>query len=156
MDGKEILKNAGTILLIDWPSKDVPEALIRAGFRVFVHGGPGAEDYSAYEFRGNEIVSRRTGCRPEKADLVYSFRPLSEVAKTIAEANAVGAKHLWVQSGLSSDGRKDAKGCWMAQQELRLAENEVKTAGLNLITQPYIGDVARAIGVAAKPDSADA
>jgi hypothetical protein len=41
MDLKEIFQ---TILVIDWPSKEVPETLARAGFRVVVRGGPGPED----------------------------------------------------------------------------------------------------------------
>jgi hypothetical protein len=49
MDSTEILKHARTILLIDWLSKDLPETLTRAGFRVFVHAGPGPDDYSVYE-----------------------------------------------------------------------------------------------------------
>ena len=119
--------------------------LTRAGFRVFVHGGPGPEDYSVYELNGSEIVSRRTECRPEQADLVYSYRPLAELAQTINEAKAVGAKTVWMQSGVSSDRRDDPKACWMAEEELRSVESHVKAAELNLITQPYIADVARAI-----------
>lgn len=145
MGAKDILKNARTILLIDWPSKDVPETLTRAGFGVFVRGGPGPEDYSVYELNGSEMVSRRTGCRPEQADLVYSYRPLAELAQTINEAKAVNAKTVWMQSGVASDRRDDPKACWMAEEELRSAESQVKAAGLALITEPYIADVAREI-----------
>jgi hypothetical protein len=139
------LKTARTILLIDWPSKDVPEALTRAGFSVFVHGGPGPEDYSVYELKNGEVVSSRTGRRPEQADLVYSYRPLAELARTIEEALAVGAKIVWIQSGLSLDGRKDPKAFWMTEEDMRSAQRQVKAAGLELMTQPYIGDVAREI-----------
>ena len=145
MDSKEILKHARTILLIDWPSKDVPETLTRAGFRVFVHGGPGPDDYSVYEFDGSEIVSRRMGRPPDQADLVYSYRPLAELAQTIDETKAVGAKSLWMQSGLSPEGNNDPKGCWMAEEESKSAKRQVQAAGLQLTTQPYIADVAREI-----------
>jgi predicted CoA-binding protein len=145
MDSKEILKHARTILLIDWPSKDVPETLTRAGFRVFVHGGPGPDDYSVYEFDGSEIVSRRTGRPPDQADLVYSYRPLAELAQTIDQANAVAAKFLWMQSGLSPDGKNDPRGCWMAEEDSKSAKRQVQAAGLQLITEPYIPDVAREI-----------
>lgn len=145
MDAKEVLKNARTILLIDWPNKDVPETLTRAGFRVFVHGGPGPEDYYLYEFNGGEIVSRRTDSRPDQADLVYSYRPLAELAQTIDEAQAVGAKILWMQSGLSPDGKEDPKACWMTEEDIKSAQRQVKPAGLELITQSYIADVARQI-----------
>jgi predicted CoA-binding protein len=145
VDTKEALKNARTILLIDWPSKDVPETLTRAGFSVFVHGGPGPEDYSVYELKDGKIVSRRTGRRPDQADLVYFYRPLAELARTIEEALAVGAKILWIQSGLSLDRRKDPKAFWMTEEDMRSAERQAKAAGLDLITKPYIGDVAREV-----------
>ncbi len=46
MNPREILQAVETVLVTDWPSRDVPEALVRAGFHVVVHGGPGPEDYS--------------------------------------------------------------------------------------------------------------
>jgi hypothetical protein len=139
------LKTVRTILLIDWPDKEVPETLTRAGFFVFVHGGPGPEDYSVYELRDGKIVSRRTGRRPDQADLVYSYRPLAELARTIDEALVVGAKVVWIQSGLSLDGKKDPKAFWMSEEDMRSAERRVEVAGLELITRPYIADVAREI-----------
>lgn len=39
MDPVEVLKNVRTVLVIDWPSKDVPEELALAGFHVYVQGG---------------------------------------------------------------------------------------------------------------------
>jgi hypothetical protein len=41
---KETLKDMNTVLVIDWPTKDVPESLTMAGFHVVVRGGPGPED----------------------------------------------------------------------------------------------------------------
>jgi len=38
---KDLLKAARTILVIDWPSKELPEVLALAGFQVVVHSGPG-------------------------------------------------------------------------------------------------------------------
>ena len=40
----EVLKTAGTVLVIDWPHREVPETLARAGLRVVVRGGPGLKD----------------------------------------------------------------------------------------------------------------
>ena len=45
----EILRAVETVLVIDWPSKEVPELLARARPRVVVRGGPGPEDYSIYQ-----------------------------------------------------------------------------------------------------------
>jgi len=142
---KELFDGVKTVLVIDWPSKEVPELLALAGFSVVVHGGPGPEDYSGYEVevKDNKVVSRRIGRPPEHAELVYSYRPLSELSETIAAAKQVRAKMLWTQSGISPDGQKGQKGCWLPDEELRSVRNQVEAAGLIYITEPYIGDVVR-------------
>ena len=71
VDAKEILKAVETVLVIDWPSQDVPDALTRAGFTVVVKGGPGPEDYFAHAMKVGKLESRRVGLPPERADLVY-------------------------------------------------------------------------------------
>lgn len=140
---KDLFNGVKTVLVIDWPSKEVPETLALAGFKVVVHGGPGPEDYSAYEVQDNKVVSRRIGHPPERAELVYSYRPLSELSQTIAAAKQVRAKTLWTQSGVSPDGQKNQKGCWLPDEELQSARNQVEAAGLTYVTEPYIGDVVR-------------
>jgi len=145
VNAKELLKAAEIVLVIDWPSRDVPEALAMAGLRVIVHGGPSQEDYSAYEMKNGEVVERRTGREPERADLVYTYRPLSELAGTIETAKRLGAGAIWYQSGMASGGAKDAKSCWMAEAELVRARNLVEAAGLRFVIEPYIGEVAREI-----------
>jgi hypothetical protein len=144
----EILRAVETVLVIDWPSKEVPELLARARLRVVVHGGPGPEDYSIYqinngEVNNGEVMERRTGCPPERADLIYSYRPLSELPGIIATAKELGAKTIWYQSGVTATGGKDPRGCWVADEELTLARNLVDAAGLRFIADPYIGEVAR-------------
>jgi predicted CoA-binding protein len=142
---KEMFKIVDTVLLIDWPTKDVPETLTRAGFHVVVRGGPGPEDYSAYELNSGEVVTYRVGRPPERADLIYSHRPFSELPEIIATAKSLHAKTIWTQSGLSAAGVNDPKGCWVPEEELRSARNLVQSAGLTFVTEPYIGDVAREI-----------
>jgi predicted CoA-binding protein len=144
MDQKEILQPVETVLVIDWPSRDVPETLVRAGFHVFVRGGPGPEDYSAYELKDGHVVPRKVGRPPDRADLVYSHRPLSELPGIIAMAKTLQAKTIWTQSGLSAAGVIDPKGCWLPEEERRSAQSLVEAAGLNYVCEPYIGDVARA------------
>jgi hypothetical protein len=46
---EQILSASKSVLVIDWPSRDVPNALTLAGFAVVVRGGPGEAEYSAYE-----------------------------------------------------------------------------------------------------------
>jgi hypothetical protein len=41
MDPVEVLKNVRTVLVIDWPSKDVPEELALAGFTSMSREAPG-------------------------------------------------------------------------------------------------------------------
>lgn len=139
----EILKSAQTILVIDWPSKDVPESLARAGFHVIVRGGPGPSDYSTYELIDGKIVEAKLGHAPERADLIYSHRPFSELPGIIAIAKNIHAKTIWTQSALSAAGINDPNGCWVPDDELHAARRLVEAAGLNYTWQPYIGDLAR-------------
>lgn len=143
MNLKLMLRTVNTILVVDWPSKDVPEALTLAGFHVIVHGGPGPDDYSVYELNSGEIIVRKVGRPPESADLIYSYRSFSELPEIVATAKRLGATTIWTQSGLSAAGVSDTKGCWIPEAELQSAGQLVRSAGLELITQPYIGDVAR-------------
>jgi len=149
MNPREILHTVETVLVIDWPSRDVPDTLVRAGFHVVVHGGPGPEDYSVYELKDGEVVPRKVGRPPDRADLIYSYRPLSELPGIIAMAIKIQAKTIWTQSGLSAAGVKDLKGCWLPEEDLQSAQNLVEAAGLGYVSQPYIGDVARALRTSA-------
>jgi hypothetical protein len=64
VDLKEMFKTVDTVLVIDWPTKDVPEMLALAGFHVVVRGGPGPEDYSAYELNNGEVAAHHSAnCR---------------------------------------------------------------------------------------------
>ncbi len=145
MNLKETFKNIDTVLVIDWPNKDVPQSLALAGFHVVVRGGPGPQDYSVYERDNGKDLTRHLGRPPERAELVYAHRPASELAGIVATAKSLGAKILWTQSGLSAAGVNNPKGCWVPEEELRLARTLVESAGLTYITEPYIGDAAREI-----------
>lgn len=123
----EVLRACETVLVIDWPRREVPESLVRAGLRVIVRGGPGPEDFSAYEVQGEEVVSRRIGRAPERVDLVYAYRPLNELPQIIDTAKSFGAKAIWMQAGLTG------------------ARSLVEAAGLSYFDEPYIGDAARLI-----------
>jgi predicted CoA-binding protein len=143
MTPQQLLRSVQTILVIDWPSRDVPESLARAGFQVVVKGGPGPQDYSAFELDNGEIVVRRTGRAPEQADLIYTHRPLNELPVIVATAKNLGAKAIWTQSGLSAEGVKDPAGCWLPAADLESAGTLVGSAGLQHLASPYIADVAR-------------
>ena len=74
-----VLAGARSVLVIDWPSRDVPASLVFAGFAVFVKGGPGPADYNAWELDSGERVSRPLGREPSHVDLVYCHRPFGEL-----------------------------------------------------------------------------
>ena len=141
-----ILAGARSFLVVDWPTRDVPDTLAGAGYEVVVHGGPGPEDYTAYEVAGGEVVERRVGRPPAHADVVYTFRPLEELPEIVATAQAVGAGTVWVQSGLSAAGVKDPEGCWMPPGAAAGARALVEAAGLAYVDQPYIAGAVRARG----------
>lgn len=143
VDSKTLLASVHSILVIDWPSRDVPDSLVLAGFHVTVHGGPGPEDYFVHEIIDGKPTERRTGRPPDHADLVYSYRPLAELPQIIASAKSVGAKAIWTQSGLSAPGVKDPKGCWLSDADRTNAAKLIRSAGLTHFSEPYIGEVAR-------------
>ena len=129
--------------MVDWPSPDVPASFVRAGWNVVVRGGPGPADYSAYELYGGEVVVRARGRPPDRADLVYSYRPLAELADIVATAQALGARAAWVQSGVDNAGRRDPRGCWLADDHAEGARAMVEAAGLAFLHEPYVGDALR-------------
>ena len=142
------LASVRTIVLIDWPSREVPETLARAGFEVNVKGGPGPEDFSVYELDGSEIVTRRTGQQPKRADLVYSYRPLSELPGIVELAKTLQARTIWTQSGLSAPDIKDPRGCWVAAPDAQAARKLVQSAGMSYLFETYIVDACRRLRTA--------
>jgi len=143
--GVKTLAAARTIVVIDWPSRDVSDTLVRAGFAVFVRGGPRDEDFSEFRIENGEVVAQRTGHAPPHADIVYCHRPLAELPSIAALAARLGAKMIWSQSGLDADGARDPKGCWASQADLDAMRHTAESAGLAFVSEPYIGDAARAL-----------
>jgi predicted CoA-binding protein len=131
------------VLVVDWPLVDVPETLARAGYTTVEHGGPEPDNYSVYELRDGAVVTRRVGRAPDHADLVYTHRPVDELAEIVAFAEAIGATAVWFQSGLSEGGTPDKKGCWLPDDESQRAREIVEAAGLSYIQEPYIADAVR-------------
>ena len=131
------------MLVVDWPTPDVPETLARSGFEVVVHGGPGPEDWTAYRAQEGEVTLTRVGRPPDRADLVYSHRPLDELPEIVQMATQVGARAIWVHSGRAEGGAKDPKGCWMPAEDSAMAREIVESAGFVDVEEPYIADVAR-------------
>jgi predicted CoA-binding protein len=125
VNASDILRSAKTVLLVDYPSREVPDTLARAGHAVFAHGGPGPRDYLAYDVEGERIKERWIGQPPRHADLVYVYRPVEELPAIVRDARRVGATAVWCETG--SDG----------------ARQIVEGAGLVYVDEPSIVNVAR-------------
>lgn len=123
--GEELLAAGGTVLVIDWPTKAVPEGFARVGLRVVVHGGPGPDEYHEYRREGDEVVSEYVGQPPERADFVYTFRPFEELPGIVATAESLGATAVW--DGTASTDK----------DERAQARALVEGAGLAYLDDPY-------------------
>ncbi len=140
---EQLLEAASSVLIVDWPSKDVPDTLVRAGYTVMVKGGPEPDNYSVHDLSEGKVVQRAAGRRPEQVDLVYMHRPLEELPGIVAMATDVGAQAVWCQSGLASAGTNDPKGCWVPVDASRKARSIVESAGLRYVDDIYIADAVR-------------
>jgi predicted CoA-binding protein len=138
-----ILAKADRVLIVDWPSIEVPETLARAGYAVVVEGGP--EQYATWLWRDEKVEIEAIDRRPERADLVYAHRPIVELPDLVAVARELGAGTIWLQSGLAPDGTRDPHGCWMPEERSAEARGIVESAGLAYLDHPYIVDVVGAI-----------
>jgi predicted CoA-binding protein len=95
MNAEDVLRAAGSVLLIDWPSRDVPDTVARAGYAVTVKGGP--DSYAVYEIVGDDVL--RTPCpKPSAVDVVYVHRPVEELPGILTLAAALGCQAVWVQT----------------------------------------------------------
>src|SRR5215471_1729901 len=140
-----ILAETRSVLVIDWPSRDVPVSLAFAGYTVFAKGGPGPADYAVWGLDSGEPVSRPLGREPDRVDLVYCHRPFGELPGIVALAGRLGARAFWWQTGLTGGG-KDPAGCWVPPEESRQARELAAAAGLRYIDDVYIADAVRARG----------
>jgi hypothetical protein len=139
---RAILAGAKAVLVLDWPSRAVPESLVKAGLSVSVKSGPGPADYTVWEMDGDDVTIRDLGRAPARADLVYFHRPLTELPAIITLATRLGAGALWHQSGLAPDGTRAPDGCWVPEAESAAAHAQAAAAGLGYVDSAYIADVA--------------
>jgi predicted CoA-binding protein len=144
-DRADLLASVRSVLVVDWPSREVPDTLALAGYDVVVSGGPEPDNYSAYEAIDGAVVVRFIGRGPDRVDLVYAHRPLAELAGIVAMARALGATAVWWQSGRSADGGRDPHGCWLGPDESAEARRHVEAAGLQYVDDVYIADAVRGL-----------
>lgn len=100
----KVLKNAKTILLIDWPDKSVPMALLKAGFMVISYS-PGKYTLLSYEtsYAEDKLVFNDLEGTPGEVEIVNIFRPEQE-HQEIFERHVLPlkAKAVWLQPPLTS------------------------------------------------------
>jgi len=144
---EDILRAGSSVLLVDWPTRDVPDTLARAGYVVTVKGGPEPDDYSVHEVVDDQVAARRTGRPPDRVELVYTHRPLSELPGIVAMATALGALAIWYQSGVNDAGTTNGRGCWVTDEQSRQARALVTAAGMAYVDDTYIADRVRELGI---------
>lgn len=147
----EVLAQARTILLVDWPSPAVPRALLEARFHVFGFspGGysrlqlaavpPAERDgiRSVPPEREGETdhlvfhrLDHRLDRRPDQVDIVYVYRPVGELPGIlVTHAVPLHATAVWLQPPL-----RVADARWLTE-----------TGGLEIIEGCDIAELARAL-----------
>lgn len=133
MSADSVLRAAKSVVVIDWPSRDVPESLVRAGYAVVVKGGPGPDTYARWDAKGGVVATHPPGGPPAHADLVYAYRPLAELSAVLAIAQLVGAGSVWLHLDQPSVA------------EIRTAQEVVEAAGLTLVVDSEIAARADAL-----------
>jgi predicted CoA-binding protein len=97
---RHALKDAKTILLVDWANENILRSLIAAGFTVFSYS-PGR--YSRALIEDEKLVFKALAEKPEKVDIVYIYRPEAEHAGIIdMHVLPLQAKVLWLYPPVTS------------------------------------------------------
>jgi predicted CoA-binding protein len=100
----QILKNARTILLVDWPNVDLPISLLKAGFTVFSYA-PDTYSRAVIETKeGKEkLIFKALDGQPHEVDIVNIFRPEEEHEEIITRhVLPLKAKVIWLQPPVKS------------------------------------------------------
>jgi hypothetical protein len=150
VDALALLRQATGIVVVDWPIQATPECLARSGLDVYVKSGPLRNDYCQYRYADGR-VSKASGARPSSVDLVFIYRPPREYPALAVFAKQLGARAVWVQSGLDEQGRADPNGCWMSEVDRRNLMSVAAAHGFLCIAEPAIADAARELSTSASP-----
>ncbi|HVW95130.1 MAG TPA: CoA-binding protein [Mucilaginibacter sp.] len=101
----DILKNAKTILLVDWPTEEVPLSLLKAGFMVISYS---PHKYSLISYESNyatdKLVYSDLETAPGEVDIVNIFRPENEHPEIITRhVLPLRAKTVWLHPPVTSN-----------------------------------------------------
>lgn len=113
-DLKQISEKIQIVLLVDWPSPDIPRALILAGFTVFSYSPDGyTQALTEMTQSGKQPLVRFESLDhpPTNVDLVTIYRPAEEHAAIIRDhVLPLGARTIWLQPPVeSAETRKIAQ-----------------------------------------------
>ncbi|CAN7354834.1 CoA-binding protein [Terrabacter sp. LjRoot27] len=145
IDAVEILRAARTVVLHDWPSEDVPNALVAAGLDVTFQGGPEPDDLYVTRLVDGRPETERVSGLPEHADIIYSHRPFDDMPRLLDEARRLGASTLWHQSGLDERGERDPAGVHLTDAEAEQRAALAREAGVDFVSAPSIVEAAAAV-----------
>ena len=124
-DPQQTLKNAKSILLIDWPNPGVPRALLNAGFIVFGYSPngysvarlvddlpQGFDEKNSFSPRNTEekgyLIFQKLDYSPDAIDIVNVYRPEEELPGIIKmRVLPSGAKILWLHPPVISVKARD-------------------------------------------------
>jgi len=103
-----ILKNAKTILLVDWPDESVPMTLVKAGFMVI---GYSPDKYSLISYKTDyaedKLVFDDLEDAPGEVEIVNIFRPEDEHASIITKhVIPLKAKAVWLHPPVKSESTR--------------------------------------------------
>lgn len=111
------------------PSHRIPKYLQSQGFRIVPISPKGGEIF------GEKVYSSLSEI-PDPVDVVDVFRPSEETPQIARDAVAIGAKVLWLQSGIANDE----------------AEEIAEGGGLKVIMDRCMGATHRQLGLGPGPD----
>ena len=132
---KQIYEETKTIAVVgassdeSKPSHRIPKYLQSQGFKIIPVSPKGGECLG-------EKVYAKLADIPEPVDVVDVFRPADETPQIARDAVAIGAKVLWLQSGIANDE----------------AEGIAEAAGLKVVMDRCMGATHRQLGLGPGPD----
>ena len=111
------------------PSHRIPKYLQSQGFKIIPVSPKGGECL------GEKVYTSLSEI-PESVDVVDVFRPSDETPQIARDAVAIGAKALWLQSGIANDE----------------AEGIAEAGGLKVVMDRCMGATHRQLGLGPGPD----
>ena len=138
----ELLRQAKEIVLISWVTKEIPRALLDAGFSVVAKNGPEPDDWGRAELRGDEVHFTKVE-PPTHADLLHLDWTIG-FHEYLALAQSIGVRTFWYHSSATKPpAPTDPSGCWVPARKSARLRAAVEAAGMGYIDDHYIVDIAR-------------